>query len=151
MPKPPGLTPEQNDRVRAALRKLLAEYGNQTQLARRLGVNQATISGILAGRQGTSYLLAVKIAKLQKVDERELLWGESPHVKRPADHREEAAQLAREDGVHEAVIESVLAEPITPENQGRSTLWWAAQIKMREAQVLAGGRPSEREQKPARR
>lgn len=55
------------------------------------------------------------------------------------DPRSAAAALAREDGVQEAAIQSVLAEPL-PEPP-RSTLWWALRMRVREGELAA--RPAE--------
>lgn len=60
-----SLTPEQNERIRAAINAdLVPRYGDQTALAGPLGVSQSAISGFLKGRQGTSYLVARRAAAL---------------------------------------------------------------------------------------
>jgi DNA-binding XRE family transcriptional regulator len=77
VPRGSDLTPEENERVRVALRELIEHYGNQVKLAPKLGVNQSTLSGILGGRAGASYQLAVAIARQLGRDPRELLAGTS--------------------------------------------------------------------------
>ncbi len=72
------LGPEQNDRVRAALRKLLVTYRSETALAKALEVKQPTISSVLSGRHGTSWGLLHRVAKLAGVPASELL-GETGH------------------------------------------------------------------------
>lgn len=71
-----ALTPEQNARVREAIRaELVPQYGNQSALAGPLGVSQGAISGFLSGRQGTSYLVARRAAELLKMPLDALLDG----------------------------------------------------------------------------
>lgn len=131
-----GLSQEQNERVRAIVRELLkAEDQNQVQLAKKLGVTQSAISSFISGRQGTSYVLVERIAKLANKSEWEILGKQPPSLfKTP---REIAAELAREHGVDEHAIASVMAEEITPENRQRSTLWWADRMRWRERDILA--------------
>jgi transcriptional regulator with XRE-family HTH domain len=133
MTRGPDLTPEQNERVKAALRELLKRFGNQLRLAPKLGVHQSTLSGILGGRTGASYQVAVNVARLMGVNERQILEGAEDE--RP-DRRGAAAELAREDGVGEEAIESVLRDPVAAGDEHRSTLWWAIRMKHREAELL---------------
>jgi DNA-binding XRE family transcriptional regulator len=133
VPRGSDLTPEENERVRVALRQLLERHGKQTALAPRLGVNQSTLSGILTGRQGASYQLAVAAARLLGTDAADLLAGPRG---RALDRRALAAELAREDGVLEAAIDDVLAEPL---DEHLSTLSWALRMKRREAELLDRG------------
>jgi transcriptional regulator with XRE-family HTH domain len=131
-----GLTPEQNARVREALRDLLKRHGdNQSKLAQKLGVAQPTISHILGG-QGTSYQTAGRIADALGVDAQGLLGGAAQQPEVPRHPRARAADLAREDGVYEGAIAAVLAEEVSPEHAARSTLWWANRMKHRERELL---------------
>ncbi|WP_437679958.1 hypothetical protein [Sorangium sp. So ce131] len=54
----------------------------------------------------------------------------------PQRRRAAAAELAREDGVHDAAINSVLEEEVTDAVAARSTLWWANRMKLRERELL---------------
>jgi transcriptional regulator with XRE-family HTH domain len=136
-----SLTDEQNERLREHVRGLLKRYnGNQSELAPRLGMSQPAISAFLARRQGTSYRLVERLAVLLKMDERDVLHGPSdvPNLKVvETDPRRLAARLADEDGVYPTAIQSVLDEAESPENEGRSTLWWAMRMKLREHEMLA--------------
>ena len=74
------LTPEENERLVAALKKLLAldKYaGNQSKLAPDLKVRQPTISAILRGKGPGGYGVARRVAALIRVDVEELLSGRS--------------------------------------------------------------------------
>ncbi|MEP7124704.1 MAG: helix-turn-helix transcriptional regulator [Byssovorax sp.] len=136
-----SLSPEQNERVVGYVRELLKRYhGNQSELAPRLGVTQPTISGIVGGRQTTSYQVALRVAELLGLDEREVLHGIKPAapVALKSNPRQAAAVLAREDGVYEGAIESVLAEEDSPATVDRSTLWWAMRMKLREHELVEG-------------
>lgn len=72
------LTDEQNERVRDLVRELLRREGNsQTSLAPRLGMRQPALSGFLARRQGTSYAMATRAARLAIVSVDDVLAGRS--------------------------------------------------------------------------
>ncbi|MCC6552932.1 MAG: helix-turn-helix transcriptional regulator [Polyangiaceae bacterium] len=72
-----SLTPEQNARVREAVRKLLQQNDNsQTKVAPLLGVEQATLSRFVSGQQGTSLHVAWKVAEFLHIDPLELI---DPH------------------------------------------------------------------------
>lgn len=141
MPGKP-LTPEQNERARAHLRTLLKRYDdNQTLVAPKLGVSQPTLSAFLNGRQGTSYAIVERIAHLLNIDEREILGGRPINVahffpKSPEQARQIAAELAKQHGVHQAAILSVVAEEIAPEQQAASVLWWTDHMRWREREML---------------
>lgn len=65
---PRGLSKLQNDRLRAALRRIVDEHdGNQTAAGRELGVEQYWISRVISGKQGGSYDAAKRIAALMGV------------------------------------------------------------------------------------
>jgi transcriptional regulator with XRE-family HTH domain len=148
MPAKP-LTPEQNECVRGHLRELVKKYGTQAKLAARLGVQQPTISSILSDKYGASYHVVERMAALLGVDEREILGkmpGKGPVLPKGAEAmRELAADLARQDGVHQEAIDSVLAEPLAPGAEARSILWWADRMRWRERALLAELRAVPRE------
>lgn len=69
-----SLTSQQNERVRAAVRELLALHGgSQTKVAPLIGVEQATLSRFLSGVQGTSSHVAMRVASLLGKNPLELL------------------------------------------------------------------------------
>lgn len=142
-----GLTTEQNDRVRGLIRQLLQGEGeNQVLLAKKLGVTQSAISSMLSGRQGTTYVVVERIAKLMNMPEHEVLGKTAPATTRRP--RELAAELAREHGVNEAAILSVLSEPVAAEAEHKSTLWWADRIRWRERELLES-RPADQDERLA--
>lgn len=71
------LTPEQNAKLREQI-KVLLETRSQTALAKSLGVTQPTISAFQGKRQGASFGLALKVAKLRGLDVWEMLGEERP-------------------------------------------------------------------------
>lgn len=69
-----SLTSQQNERVRAAVRELLAMHdNNQTKVAPLLGVEKATLSRFLSGVHGTSSHVAMRVASLLGRNPLELL------------------------------------------------------------------------------
>jgi hypothetical protein len=77
-----SLTPEQNARVREAVRGLLPEYnGVITALAKALGITQAGLSSFLSERTGAGMQLAGAVAKRLHVSLSKLLDGaDAPYV-----------------------------------------------------------------------
>lgn len=127
-------------------RRLLEECrtrGTAARIARETGFTTAHLTNVqksergigddfahaMAGYWGLSY------SQLEEAALRE--WTPTappdPHPKRTA-----AAALAREDGVYERAIESVLAEPVSPDDVHRSTLWWADRMRLRQREMLEG-------------
>lgn len=95
-----SLTVPQNERVLAALRELLAKHNNnQSEVARKLGVTQATISAFLSGKSGAGNQLvealmrALRVSRSQLVDGAE---GTMPAFGNAAGWAE-AEQLVRRD------------------------------------------------------
>ena len=134
-----SLSDEQNERLRVYVRELLKRQGgSQSELVLRLGLSQPAISAFLSGRQGTSYRVAERVATLLKLDVRDVLHGARDLAATLAatDPRQEAARLAADDGVYAGAIQSVLDEDLSRENEGRSTLWWAMRMKLREHELL---------------
>ena len=137
-----GLTDEQNKRVREVVRELLLrDFDNsQSALARRLGVRQPAISRLLSGEAGTTYPMVQRLARLVGRPDWQILGNRSPLAELSA--RELAAELAGEIGVNEAAIESVLAEPVTPEREKWRALWWTDLMRRREMELLRSAAPS---------
>lgn len=73
---PTALTPEQQERVRPALRELQTRYRTQKELARALGVAQQTISAVLGGTGHPGVYLASRIAELAHLSYEGLLSGQ---------------------------------------------------------------------------
>jgi transcriptional regulator with XRE-family HTH domain len=71
------LTPEQNERVRAALRELAMQFRSQGALAKRLGIAPASLSRLLGGKFGASLELAGMVATMLGVEVVTLLGGDS--------------------------------------------------------------------------
>lgn len=134
-----SLNPDENERVREGLRQLLRRFESQTALAQATGISQATISNINGGKP-TSFATARAIAGALGITEQDLLAGRQGHH---SDRRAVAAELAREDGIIEDAIQSVLAEPLHAADAHRSALWWAIRMKRREIDLLGGPPPPE--------
>ncbi len=137
-----GLSEEQNERVRKLVRECLARPGmNQPLLAEELGVSQGQISGLLSKRQGTTFPFVRALATFLKTSEWDILGMVPPPRPAPQSPRELAAELAREAGVSEAAIASILAESVPPERANWPALWWANQMVRRDAEMLPGPPP----------
>jgi transcriptional regulator with XRE-family HTH domain len=63
-----NLSPQQNQRIRDAIKAMLANGSNQTTLAKQLGIRQSTISAFLDAKQGTGLHVAMRVAQLVGVD-----------------------------------------------------------------------------------
>lgn len=57
------LTPDQNDRLRAAAERLVQKFGNQSAVEEATGLNQTWLSRLLNGKGGGSYRSALIIAR----------------------------------------------------------------------------------------
>jgi hypothetical protein len=76
LPKGKSFTPEQNARVRAAARKLVAANGdNITRTADQLGITQAGLSSFLGERTGAGPQLATAIARRMRISLQMLIDG----------------------------------------------------------------------------
>ena len=72
------LTPEENERIRAAFRQLVDDRfgGSRTRAAKALGIKQPTISVLYSGQNNFSFRTARAVAEALKVSIWELLWGQ---------------------------------------------------------------------------
>jgi transcriptional regulator with XRE-family HTH domain len=71
-----SLTPEQNDRVTEIVQALLARHdGNQSEVARRLGVSQPVLSQFLSGKSGAGLQMALAAARLGAVSLEFIFFG----------------------------------------------------------------------------
>lgn len=110
------------------------------QLDQEAQVSQGTVTRYEKGQRGVGSggdgETLRKLAKALGVRVDWLLTGEGPMVDAPRTddplpRRTEAARIAREDGVYERGIESVLEEPAPPGAETKSTLWWANRMQAR--------------------
>jgi transcriptional regulator with XRE-family HTH domain len=146
------------DRLKA-LRKRLAL--TQEAMAERGGLGRVEVVRVEGGHNdATSYRLRAGLARAAELGVEDLsayLDGEieleDAMARRrsggaaklgPETVRQQAAELAREDGVYEPAIQAVLDEPIAPENANRSRLWWADRMRYRAQEAL---HPREDQQK----
>lgn len=152
---------ELKERVRA-LRAALKM--TQEQLADASGLDRVEVSNLEVGRnQATSTRILKGLARgfgldLQamsdfvdgalSVEEAVQLrgaGGAGPQSSDPYPARVHAAKLADEDGVQEAAIRAVLGEQVRPEDAGRSVLWWARRMKMKELELETRAESAEQE------
>lgn len=114
-------------------------------LSLQSGLSQSHVGQIARGKLGAGVggdILA-RIAKAAGIDAAWLITGEGhpepgavvPESD-PLPRRTLAAELAREDGVHDAAIQSVLIEAPEEGAAARSTLWWAWRMRAREYDML---------------
>jgi transcriptional regulator with XRE-family HTH domain len=128
----------------------------QVQLAERSGLARIEIVNLESGRnQATSIRVLRGLAQgfgLPVQDMVDFIDGvltpasalaKVKGISDPIARRAAAATLAREDGIDEAVIKAVLAEPLDDRAATRSTLWWAIRMKRRELD-LPGSDPETR-------
>jgi transcriptional regulator with XRE-family HTH domain len=102
-----SLTPEENERVIEAVRKLLAENGNnQSALGKELKSTQSTVSGLLARRHRAGYGFARNVAakmgvKLDELlgTERRIEYERDPKLARMALGQHNDWKRAREEAV----------------------------------------------------
>lgn len=121
-----ALTKEQNERIRAALKQVLALdrfAGQASHVAMELGVDQSTIAGFLGGRQGTSFQVAQGIARLLGCSVTELVTGIAPAVpQRQGDDeypsRARVLAMADAKGVDRAAVAALRLERLKGEDPG---------------------------------
>lgn len=69
------LTPDQNDRLRAAAAKVVEKCGGQAAAARATGLNQTWLSRLLRGEVGGSFRSAAMIARELDINPAEMIGG----------------------------------------------------------------------------
>lgn len=130
---------------------ILASRGTSARaLSLAAGLSQSHVGQLKRGQLSSQVAAGTlaAIARAAHVDPHWLQTGEgSPEVTTSpvnsldvTPNRTEAARIAREDGVYEPAVLSVLAEEVGPATAGRSTLWWALRMRGRELDLL-GSRP----------
>lgn len=98
------LNDAQNEHVRGLVRELLRTR-SQVELAPVLGMKQPSLSGFLGGRQGTSYAVARRAARLAGLDVEDVLAGRIGPVD-PYPARARAIAFAGSD-IHPQALEIV--------------------------------------------
>jgi transcriptional regulator with XRE-family HTH domain len=114
------LEPAENQRVKSAILQLLKKYGgNQSELARRLGVRSSTISQGVSGKNGASLSLAKAVAKELGIEWPELLTGTKPTSSHASTHAERMALVytvaTQALGIPRGVVRKVQSmSPVSP-------------------------------------
>lgn len=114
--RPRHLTPAQSAQVVAALRRRLDHHrGNESALARELGIGQSNVHRTITGEHGASMATAQALASVTGVAVESIL----------ASPKERAVAIAREGRLPEGAIRRVEEEP---ETDVRPTLYWIERI-----------------------
>ena len=138
--------PTTNEVIAAYLRWRVEEWvragKSARQLARAAGVSSTQISVLRSTGTGAGWKTMEGLGKVFGLTTEQLLrvskeWAADRPAPAPAPsvgtkRRTHAAELAREDGVSEEAITSVLSEPIREEDANRSTVWWIKRILRRD-------------------
>jgi transcriptional regulator with XRE-family HTH domain len=118
------------------------------ELAKAAGVSSTQISELQSQGIGAGWKTVEGLAKAFGMTMPELMtvaneWAASQPTPPPSpslatSRRAHAADLAKEDGISDEAIRSVLAEPIREEDAQRSTLWWALRMRRRDIALVEG-------------
>lgn len=123
----------------------------QEKLAERAGLERIEVVNVESGRnQATSIRILKGLAQgfgLSLEDAMAFIDGEltveqaAEAVARrghaqPLPNRALAAELCRADGVYEGAIQDVLAAPVGPSDEARSTIWWIDRIRHRALEMV---------------
>jgi hypothetical protein len=134
--------------VRDRLQRECAVRGEAAKIARVTGFSTAHVTNVQKQDRGVGDDFAEALARhwgltMAQLEEEATRWASQQAAPQPEPptsdtepNRARAAELARDDRVHEAAIQSVLVEPMSDENRARSVLWWAIRMKMREHDML---------------
>ncbi len=101
-----ALSPEQNEHLRVLMKKLLQRF-TQQQLADVLELTQASISGFLSGRVGTSMNVAKHVAELTGRSLDDVLALRDPGEPDRYPKRAVAVRFARDAGEDEYLPEAI--------------------------------------------
>jgi len=132
--------------VRRRLAEECRTRGTAAKIARETGFTTAHLTNVqksergvgddfahaMAGYWGMTFAQLEEAALKDKASSR----AEPDNARDALPKRTAAAALAREDGVYEGAIESVLAEQVSSQDAGRSTLWWADRMRLRQREML---------------
>lgn len=122
------------------------------QLGERAGIGGGPMSRLRTrGPLGATMETMLKVADAAGVHVRWLADGTGPMEKDAIfasgnERRRAASVLAEEAGVAKEAIETVLNAPIQPEDERRSTLWWADKMRYTAIALLSGA-PLPRDEK----
>jgi len=112
------------------------------ELGRRAGLTSSSLSNTITALKRDPGAVTLRtlmaIAEAANVSLTWLVTGdEGPSVTTPTNAaREEAAHLARDQGVWEEAIRSVLADQPSPSEATKPTRWWLLRMQMRELDML---------------
>jgi transcriptional regulator with XRE-family HTH domain len=112
------------------------------ELGRRAGLKGSAVSNTIAALKQDPGAVTLRtlmgIAEAANVPLSWLVTGEEvPNASTPASSsRDEAARLARAEGVWEEAIRSVLAEQPSPSESTKPARWWLLRMQMRELDML---------------
>lgn len=142
-----ALTPEQNDNVREALRRLVANGETQTSLAEKLKARQGNISAMIVGRQGTSYPFAQRLAALMRVDVGELLGESEPSTAETPQlaNFEKARRFLHDEGMLSPETARYAQRVVAPFPCDLEVEIWMAILKRFEQSFREGFEPPRRE------
>jgi hypothetical protein len=132
VPRQSDLTNEQNERIREIVKaymraqKEAGEPGSQVMLAPRIGLVQSALSRFLDGGAGMTWGTLKRLSTVLGRPVWDLLGEEPPELEGPP--RLIAVQLVKPFHVCQALIDQVLAEPETAENQSWPAIVWANHI-----------------------
>ena len=101
-----ALSPEQNEHLRVLVKQLLERF-TQQELADLVGLTQASISGFLSGRVGTSMNMAKRVAELMGRTLDDVLALRDPGEPDRYPKRAVAARFARAVGAEEYLPEAI--------------------------------------------
>lgn len=121
---------------------------SQNRLDKEAKWSQGRTSRLERDERGPSAPTLAKVAELLGVRADWLLTGALPmEAEEPASSRSDplpnralAARLARDDGVYEPAIQSVVDEKPDERAAMRSVLWWADRMRLRQREMIDGAR-----------
>jgi len=118
---------EENEHLRAVARALMAERygGNQTRLAKALGVEQAFVSDFLLGKRGAGVAMIRGLERLAASST--LASALRRGLEDPFPARRVVVELARGEGVAESVL-LALASDVLPGKKDPGEDYWQARL-----------------------
>jgi hypothetical protein len=124
------------------VREWVASGKSARGLAASAGISGAQVSDLMNQGVGAGWKTTKALATVFGMSVQDLItvaeeWAQSQPAPltmpgQATKRRAAAADLAREDGVSEEAIDSVLSEPLRESDEKRSTLYWALRMKRRE-------------------
>lgn len=133
------------DFLRFRAKEWIKDGHSARELATAAGISPAQLSFFLSEAKGAGWKTANGLAAAFGLTF-DQLWSEArrwastqPKVNVALPNRTKAAELSREDGVHERAIRQVLEAPALPGDERISVLAWARRMKLAELDLLGGG------------